>query len=180
MFYACLYSTALFSLLSKFIIAHFTSSLKWKTWNRLQKNILFISFLSDAAAKLNGTFKIEETLPQYFHGEVLQRNLASNNTHYGTIKFQVAFNLAVVWMIVFVALSKGLRSYGKVIWILFTTYFYLLTHSAFAKANTYYVAIWISLTTTKNSRFILKQLLFVIILHSMGVFAFIFYWYPLT
>ncbi|XP_048485628.1 sodium-dependent transporter bedraggled isoform X3 [Plutella xylostella] len=72
----------------------------------------------DAAAKLNGTFKIEETLPQYFHGEVLQRNLASNNTHYGTIKFQVAFNLAVVWMIVFVALSKGLRSYGKAVYML--------------------------------------------------------------
>lgn len=39
--------------------------------------------------------------------------MASTN-NLGTIKFQVAFNLAVVWMIVFVSLSKGLRSYGKV------------------------------------------------------------------
>lgn len=62
----------------------------------------------------NGTYKIQETLPQYFHEEVLQRNLGSNTSYFGTIKFQVAFNLAVVWMIVFVALSKGLRSYGKV------------------------------------------------------------------
>lgn len=62
----------------------------------------------------NGTFKIQESLPQYFQSEVLQRNTGSNNSYFGTIKFQVAFNLAVVWMIVFVSLSKGLRSYGKV------------------------------------------------------------------
>ncbi|PZC84080.1 hypothetical protein B5X24_HaOG205802 [Helicoverpa armigera] len=71
----------------------------------------------DAVAK-NGTYKIQETLPQYFHGEVLQRNLGSNSSYFGTIKFQVAFNLAVVWMIVFVALSKGLRSYGKAVYML--------------------------------------------------------------
>lgn len=72
------------------------------------------STISDASIKANVTYQIHETLPQYFHGEVLQRSLASNNSHYGTIKFQVAFNLAVVWMIVFVSLSKGLKSYGKV------------------------------------------------------------------
>ncbi|KAF9822851.1 hypothetical protein SFRURICE_016085 [Spodoptera frugiperda] len=66
----------------------------------------------------NGTYKIQETLPQYFHEEVLQRNLGSNTSYFGTIKFQVAFNLAVVWMIVFVALSKGLRSYGKAVYML--------------------------------------------------------------
>lgn len=74
--------------------------------------------IEDPASR-NGTYKIHETIPQYFHGEVLQRNLLSNgNTYFGTIKFQVAFNLAVVWMIVFVALSKGLRSYGKAVYIL--------------------------------------------------------------
>ncbi|XP_052755234.1 sodium-dependent transporter bedraggled isoform X2 [Galleria mellonella] len=71
----------------------------------------------DASLK-NATFKIQETLPQYFHGEVLQRNLGLSNTSFGTIKFQVAFNLAVVWMIVFVSLSKGLRSYGKAVYML--------------------------------------------------------------
>ncbi|XP_050674581.1 sodium-dependent transporter bedraggled isoform X2 [Leptidea sinapis] len=64
----------------------------------------------------NTTNRIQETVPQYFHGEVLQRNLSTNN--FGTIKFQVAFNLAVVWMIVFVSLSKGLRSYGKAVYML--------------------------------------------------------------
>ncbi|KAH9635782.1 hypothetical protein HF086_001781 [Spodoptera exigua] len=74
-------------------------------------------FNFEDAAK-NGTYKIQETLPQYFHEEVLQRNLGSNTSYFGTIKFQVAFNLAVVWMIVFVALSKGLRSYGKAVYML--------------------------------------------------------------
>ncbi|KAG6447438.1 hypothetical protein O3G_MSEX004966 [Manduca sexta] len=65
----------------------------------------------------NSTHKIQETIPQYFHGEVLQRSMGTN-AYFGTIKFQVAFNLAVVWMIVFVALSKGLRSYGKAVYML--------------------------------------------------------------
>ncbi|KAJ2951188.1 hypothetical protein O0L34_g5580 [Tuta absoluta] len=69
-------------------------------------------FSFDDLSTRNGTFRIEETIPQYFNGEVLQRN----NSYFGTIKFQVAFNLAVVWMSVFVALSKGLRSYGKAVY----------------------------------------------------------------
>ncbi|KPJ14413.1 Sodium-dependent dopamine transporter [Papilio machaon] len=71
-----------------------------------------LGFSFDDVNLKNSTFKIQETIPQYFHGEVLQRGTGSNN-HFGTIKYQVALYLAVVWMIVFVALSKGLRSYGK-------------------------------------------------------------------
>ncbi|XP_073955716.1 sodium-dependent transporter bedraggled isoform X2 [Choristoneura fumiferana] len=70
----------------------------------------------DSGAR-NASLKIHDTLPLYFHGEVLQKSTASNNS-LGTIKFQVAFNLAVVWMIVFVSLSKGLRSYGKAVYVL--------------------------------------------------------------
>ncbi|CAH2084619.1 unnamed protein product [Euphydryas editha] len=73
-------------------------------------------FSFDDVIQKNTTIKIQETLPQYFHGEVLQRNLSTNG--FGSIKFQVAFNLAVVWMIVFVSLNKGLRSYGKVVYML--------------------------------------------------------------
>lgn len=56
------------------------------------------------------TYKLHETVPDYFSGVVLQRH-HSNDTSPGvvTIKFQVAFNLAVVWMIVFVSLSKGIK-----------------------------------------------------------------------
>lgn len=89
-------------------------------WN-LTHNITHITsntcLFSDIRPPENGTFKLTETIPDYFSGMVLQRHhLASGNT-FGTVKFQLAFNLAVVWMIIFVTLSKGLRSYGKVIFM---------------------------------------------------------------
>ncbi|XP_043511464.1 sodium-dependent transporter bedraggled isoform X2 [Frieseomelitta varia] len=62
--------------------------------------------------------KLYETVPDYFSGVVLQRHhLNESEPGVVTLKFQVAFNLAVVWMIVFVSLSKGLRSYGKVVYV---------------------------------------------------------------
>ncbi|KAG5900530.1 hypothetical protein JTB14_022837 [Gonioctena quinquepunctata] len=64
----------------------------------------------------NETEHLSQTLPDYFNGVVLQRHHLATGNAYATIKFQLAFNLAVVWMIVFVSLSKGLRSYGKVIY----------------------------------------------------------------
>ncbi|CAG9787688.1 unnamed protein product [Diatraea saccharalis] len=72
----------------------------------------------DDAGMKNFTNKIQLSLPQYFQNEVLQINTGSNKSSFGSIKFQVAFNLAVVWMIVFVSLSKGLRSYGKAVYML--------------------------------------------------------------
>ncbi|XP_021927106.1 uncharacterized protein LOC110833391 isoform X3 [Zootermopsis nevadensis] len=66
----------------------------------------------------NVSWKLEETVPDYFNGIVLQRhNLEMPESSFGHLKFQVAFNLAVVWMIVFVSLSKGLKSYGKVVYV---------------------------------------------------------------
>ncbi|XP_026667415.1 uncharacterized protein LOC108622610 isoform X4 [Ceratina calcarata] len=63
-------------------------------------------------------YKLYETVPDYFSGVVLQRHhLNEADPGIVTLKFQVAFNLAVVWMIVFVSLSKGLRSYGKVVYV---------------------------------------------------------------
>lgn len=77
------------------------------------------SFLlnTDIQPPVNGTYKLSETIPDYFSGIVLQRYHLASGSAYGTVKFQLAFNLAVVWMIVFVSLSKGLRSYGKVIYV---------------------------------------------------------------
>lgn len=52
--------------------------------------------------------KLYETVPDYFSGVVLQRHhLNESDLGVITLKFQLAFNLAVVWMIVFVSLSKG-------------------------------------------------------------------------
>lgn len=48
---------------------------------------------------------------------MLQRHHLTTGQAVGTIKFQPAFNLAVIWMIIFVSLSKGLRSYGKVVYV---------------------------------------------------------------
>ncbi|XP_044591608.1 sodium-dependent transporter bedraggled [Cotesia glomerata] len=67
---------------------------------------------------LSVSYKLHETVPDYFSGVVLQRHhLNEPSPGIVTLKFQVAFNLAVVWMIVFVSLSKGLRSYGKVVYV---------------------------------------------------------------
>ncbi|CAB0039900.1 unnamed protein product [Trichogramma brassicae] len=64
------------------------------------------------------SYNLLETVPDYFNGVVLQRHhLNEPDSGVVTLKFQVAFNLAVVWMIVFVSLSKGLRSYGKVVYV---------------------------------------------------------------
>lgn len=75
-----------------------------------------VTVISEIQFPVNGTYKLSETVPDYFNGVVLQRHHISSESNYGTIKFQLAFNLAVVWMIVFVSLSKGLRSYGKVVY----------------------------------------------------------------
>lgn len=50
----------------------------------------------------------------YCSGVVLQRETVefSNPTLTSGLKFTVAFNLAVVWMLVFVSLSKGKSSFG--------------------------------------------------------------------
>ncbi|GJQ74572.1 hypothetical protein Trydic_g21433 [Trypoxylus dichotomus] len=77
----------------------------------------FIPYRKVTDQFVNISHKLSDTIPDYLSGVVYQRtNLVYGNV-YGTIKFQPAFNLAVVWMIVFVSLSKGLRSYGKVIYV---------------------------------------------------------------
>ncbi|XP_076668007.1 uncharacterized protein LOC143368808 isoform X2 [Andrena cerasifolii] len=79
----------------------------------------FSLYREDKPAQNTSTmYKLYETVPDYFSGVVLQRHhLNESNSGVVTLKFQVAFNLAVVWMIVFVSLSKGLRSYGKVVYV---------------------------------------------------------------
>ncbi|KAL1492258.1 hypothetical protein ABEB36_012734 [Hypothenemus hampei] len=77
----------------------------------------FLNYRKDIQFPPNGSYKLTETVPDYFSGIVLQRYHLPNGMAYGSIKFQSAFNLAVVWMIIFVSLSKGLRSYGKVIYV---------------------------------------------------------------
>lgn len=80
----------------------------------------FNSFFFSDQKNENGTYKITETVPDYFNGQVLQRySLAGfdSDSFGNNVKFQVCFNLAVVWIIIFVSLSKGLKSYGKVVFL---------------------------------------------------------------
>jgi len=70
----------------------------------------FLLYRDDSRPTHNITtsYKLHETVPDYFNGAVLQRHhLNESDTGTVTLKFQVAFNLAVVWLIIFVSLSKG-------------------------------------------------------------------------
>lgn len=73
---------------------------------------LFIFFSTDGVPTLkynNGSYKIEQTVPDYFGGVVLQRrNVLKQEEDLMNVKFSVAFNLAIVWIIIFLCLSKGM------------------------------------------------------------------------
>uniref|UniRef100_A0A6E8W7R3 Sodium-neurotransmitter symporter n=1 Tax=Anopheles coluzzii TaxID=1518534 RepID=A0A6E8W7R3_ANOCL len=87
----------------------------------------------------NQSYRLPDTVADYFNGVVLQRyylahqavssslptgyggrNLppvsqsTSRTSGIGAIRFQLAFNLAIIWTFVFVALCRGIRSLGKI------------------------------------------------------------------
>uniref|UniRef100_A0A2M4CH63 Putative sodium/chloride dependent transporter n=1 Tax=Anopheles darlingi TaxID=43151 RepID=A0A2M4CH63_ANODA len=86
----------------------------------------------------NQSYRLSDTVADYFNGVVLQRyhlrlTLPGRTTGtmpsgggagaatlpgvsgIGAIRFQLAFNLAILWTLVFVALCRGIRSLGKVV-----------------------------------------------------------------
>ncbi|XP_025421681.1 sodium- and chloride-dependent betaine transporter isoform X2 [Sipha flava] len=66
----------------------------------------------------NITFNIEETVPGYFNGIVLQRKYVEKlEMTDNSLKLPVVINLMIIWTIVFICLSKGLKSYSKIICI---------------------------------------------------------------
>ena len=64
----------------------------------------------------NGTGpSLPQTIPDYFSGVVLLRSSPNYpETFSGELRFQTLFNVLVIWMALFIGLSKGLKSYGKV------------------------------------------------------------------
>ncbi|KAH9383669.1 hypothetical protein HPB48_025435 [Haemaphysalis longicornis] len=58
------------------------------------------------------------TTASYFHGRILDRRAASQVSGLGDLKFELAFNLGIIWLLVFIALSRGLKSFGKILAIL--------------------------------------------------------------
>lgn len=81
---------------------------------RIYISYYWLSVSGSPAWRYNSTtFRLEETVADYFSGTVLQRiNVENPANSPGTLKFQLTFNLAVVWMIVFIALSKGNSSFS--------------------------------------------------------------------
>lgn len=60
---------------------------------------------------------LEQTIPDYFSGVALKRAspLYPQGSHYsGDMRFQTLFHIIVIWMALFIGLSTGLKSYGKV------------------------------------------------------------------
>ncbi|XP_054723601.1 sodium-dependent transporter bedraggled-like, partial [Uloborus diversus] len=55
------------------------------------------------------------SVPSYFHGRVLGRKPLEYQL--GELKFEVAFNLCLVWLIIFVCLSRGPKTFGKVVYV---------------------------------------------------------------
>lgn len=66
----------------------------------------------------NVSYNIEETVPGYFNGIVLQRKYVEKlEMNDNSLKLPVVINLTIIWTIVFICLSKGLKSYSKVMCI---------------------------------------------------------------
>ena len=66
----------------------------------------------------NNTWKLEESIPDYYNGHVLLRSSPTYpQTFSGELRFQTLFHIIVIWMSVFIGLSKGLKSYGKVVYL---------------------------------------------------------------
>ena len=62
--------------------------------------------------------KLEESIPDYYNERVLIRSSPSYPQSFsGELRFQTLFHIIVIWMLVYIGLSKGIRSYGKVIYI---------------------------------------------------------------
>lgn len=59
--------------------------------------------------------RLSENIADYFNGVVLQRLSAVSNTHDGKMRFQLAFNVCVVWILVFILLCRGIRSLGQIV-----------------------------------------------------------------
>lgn len=64
----------------------------------------------------NVSYNIEETVPGYFNGIVLQRKyLEKLEMNDNSLKLPVVINLTIIWTIVFICLSKGsLLTHNKI------------------------------------------------------------------
>lgn len=59
--------------------------------------------------------RLSENIADYFNGVVLQRLSGISNTHDGKMRFQLAFSVSIVWILIFILLSRGVRSLGNIV-----------------------------------------------------------------
>lgn len=59
--------------------------------------------------------RLSENIADYFNGVVLQRLSSASNVYDGEMRFQLAFNVSIVWFLVFLLLCKGIRSLGQIV-----------------------------------------------------------------
>lgn len=105
-----------------------SSRYPWYRWQEV--NEFFRGPTDDSIAMISNTSeptvssaKLGETVADYFNAVVLERFQlgpagAAGRSGLGGIRFQMAFNVTVLWLIVFIVLCKGLRSYGKIVFLL--------------------------------------------------------------
>jgi solute carrier family 6 (neurotransmitter transporter), invertebrate len=58
--------------------------------------------------------KLSENIADYFNGVVLQRLSGASNSHDGKMRFQLAFGVSIVWILIFILLCRGIRSLGQI------------------------------------------------------------------
>ncbi|XP_076340529.1 sodium-dependent transporter bedraggled-like isoform X2 [Tachypleus tridentatus] len=57
------------------------------------------------------------SVPNYLHGRILERRPGAYD-HKEEFKFEITFNLAIIWLLVFIILCKGIRLYGKLTYVI--------------------------------------------------------------
>lgn len=97
----------------------------------------------------NSSDILEKAVPAYFQNRVLQRQAygKSNSSNSTELVFENVFNLAVIWMVVFICLSKGIKSYGKVV----------LAFGIFPMLSFYLLSIEILRRASSGAEFILNM-----------------------
>ena len=96
----------------RFDILHQSYKTKWLAFQLLLTNSILRRQcgvnLNDTSRSYYDTLKLEETVPDYFSGTVLLRTSPRYPQSFtGELRFQTLFNIVVIWMAVFIGLSKG-------------------------------------------------------------------------
>ena len=120
---AGVYSIVISSWMFVYFRDSFVTVLDTYKWTLCERSMPAFSYLRKCREmpahhelRANISRKIEVSIPDYFAASVLQRSspiMSSFETWFGSMKFQVVFNLVVIWMIVFICLSKGRNSQSQ-------------------------------------------------------------------